>query len=143
TKEEEQAIVRMVIAENRLPAVRQVISAEGLTTLQALTRQIFIEEKLIKYITDLVFATRFPDIYGLEYTNIIEYGASPRASIAMAQVARARALLNGRDAVMPEDIKAVAHNVLRHRIIPTYHADAEGVTSEKIIDEILARIKVP
>lgn len=143
TKEEEQRIVKMVIGEEKLPQVRHIVDSEGLHHLQGLTREVFIEDKLIKYITDIVFATRFPDIYGLNYENIIEYGASPRASIGLAQVARAHAFMDARDSVMPEDIKAVAHNVLRHRIIPTYHADAEGITSDKIIDDVLAKLKVP
>ena len=143
SKKEEADIVRMVIAETGLPVVKQVVDAKAIESLQAVVRTIFLEDKLIEYITDLVFATRTPAQFGLSFDNVIEYGASPRASIALALTSRARALLDGRDAVQPEDIKSVAANVLRHRIITTYHADAEGITSEQVIQEILGRVRVP
>ena len=142
-QKEENEIVKMIISETALPKVKSVINAKGIVRLQEITRKVFIEDKLIKYITDIVFATRYPDRYNLKFENLIEYGASPRASIGFALVARALALIKGREAVMPDDIKNVAYNVLRHRIIPTYHADAEGITSIQIIEDILKKIKVP
>ena len=143
TKEEEADIVRMVIAETKLPAVKELVDAKAIEALQSVTREVFIEDRLIGYITDLVFATRNPKEFGLTFDNVIEYGASPRASIGLALTARARALLDGREAVQPDDIKSVAFNVLRHRIITTYHADAEGITSEHVIEEILKKVRVP
>ncbi len=142
-KQEEQDIVRMVIAETRLPAVKQLIDGKAIEALQDVTRGIFLEDRLIEYIAGLVFATRDPAGHGIDFDNVIEYGASPRASIGLALTARARALLDGRDSVQPEDIKSVAFPVLRHRIIMTYHADAEGITSEQVIQEILNRVPVP
>lgn len=143
TIKEEAEIVKMVIQETRLPAVDIVLQPEDILALQQETRQVFIEDKLIQYITDIVYATRTPDKYGLNLKNIIQIGASPRASIALAQVARAVAVLEGRDAVIPEDIKRIADHVLRHRVILTYHADAEGITPESVIKEMLGKIKVP
>jgi len=142
-QKEENEIVKMVISETKLPDVNQIIDARGIVKLQNITRKVFIEDKLIKYITDIVFATRQPEKFNLNFENIIEYGASPRASIAFALIARAHALIEGREAVLPDDIKGMAYNVLRHRIIPTYHADAEGITSAQIIEDILKKIKVP
>lgn len=140
---EEQDIVRMVIAETKLPEVKQVTDAKSIEALQQVVRNVFVEDKLIAYATDIVFATREPARYGLAFENVIEYGASPRGSIGLIQAARARALIEGRDSVQPEDIKGIAHDVLRHRIIPTYHADAEGITSEQIVTEVLNKVKVP
>ncbi|MBI3394739.1 MAG: MoxR family ATPase, partial [Spirochaetia bacterium] len=143
SREEEQSIVKMIMNETNLPDVPHVVDGPTLLALQEATRRVFIEEKLIKYITDLVFASRFPSEYGLKIDNMIQYGASPRASIALAQVARARALINGEKAVMPEDIKAAVNDVMRHRIIPTYQAEAEGIRSEEILRRILESVKVP
>lgn len=142
-KKEEDDIVRMVIKETRLPEVKQIVDAEALLSLQGAVRRVHIDDKLISYITDLVFATRYPDRYGLKMEQIIQYGASPRASIALAQTARARAVMNGQTSVMPEDIKANVMGVLRHRIIPTYQADAEGIKREEIIKQIMEKVKVP
>ncbi|HRG46335.1 MAG TPA: MoxR family ATPase [Leptospiraceae bacterium] len=143
TKKEEAEVVKMVIQETRLPEVQKLMTAEDILNLQKIARGIFIEDKIISYITDIIQATRDPKAYGLNLENVIQYGASPRASIALALVGRARALMFGRDSVLPEDIKAIAHNVLRHRIIPTYYAEAEGIKTEQIINEILSKVKVP
>jgi len=141
--EEERRIVRLVMNETELPAVEPVVTAEELRHLQAATRDVFVEDRLIAYATDLVFATRDPGRCGLDLDGVIELGASPRASLGLVQVARARALMDGRDAVLPEDVKAVAPDVLRHRVLLTYHADAEGMTSDGIVEQILASVKVP
>lgn len=143
TKKEEAEVVKMVIQETRLPEVQKLMTPEDILNLQKIARNIFIEDKIISYITDIIQATRDPKAYGLNLENVIQYGASPRASIALALVGRARALMFGRDSVLPEDIKAIAHNVLRHRIIPTYYAEAEGIKTEQIINEILSKVKVP
>ncbi len=142
-RRDEEGIVRMVIDETELPPVGRVLDRAGILTLQAATRSIFIEDRLIAYATELVAATRKPHALELELGHYIEYGASPRASIALAQAARATALIDGRDAATPDDVKAVAHPVLRHRIIPTYYAEAEKVGTDRMIDEILSTVKVP
>jgi MoxR-like ATPase len=142
-REEEHAIVKMVIDETRLPEVEGVLTREQILELQAATRSVFIEDRLVRYATDLVHASRRPEELQLELAPYVELGASPRASIALAQTARANALIDGRDAVTPDDVKAVAPDVLRHRVLTTYYADAEGVTSDRIVAEILATVKVP
>jgi len=143
TLEEEARVVNLVIQETALPKVRALLSAESILSLQAAVRQVHIEERLVRYLSQLVDATRHPKAYGLDLEGRIALGASPRASIALAQVSRARALFIGRGHVEPGDIKAVALPVLRHRVIPTYHAEAEGVRSVDLIEKILAAVKVP
>ncbi|RMH21346.1 MAG: AAA family ATPase [Acidobacteria bacterium] len=140
---DEWAIVRLVIDEEELPAVRELLARHQVEALQAAVRGVFIEERLIRYATELVHATRRPQEAGLELAPYVELGASPRASIALAQAARASALIDGRDAVEPDDVKAVAHPVLRHRILLTYYADAEGVASDAIVDQVLDAVEVP
>lgn len=141
---EESDIVKMVMDETTLPQVSPILDAKTILELQDVTRQVFIDDKIIEYVTHLVFTSRYPEKYGLaNLKEIIDFGASPRSSIAMAMAAKANAVLNNRDMVIPEDIKAVAMPVLRHRIIPTYQADAEGITSTMIVEEILKKTKVP
>jgi MoxR-like ATPase len=140
---DEEAIVQMVIAEQELPRLDEVLDHPTLVKLQAQARSVFVEEKVVRYATDLVQATRRPDEQGLELAPYIEVGASPRGSIALVLAARASALLDGRDAVLPDDVKAVAHAALRHRIVRTYYAEAEGVTTDAMIDDILGRLEVP
>ncbi|MCB1157651.1 MAG: AAA family ATPase [Leptospiraceae bacterium] len=141
--EEEQQVVKMVMQETKLPDMRCLLKAEDILHLQDEARKVFIEDKIIKYITDIVFATREPEKYNLDMKNIIQIGASPRASISLAMVARAKAVMEGRKNVIPEDIKDIAYDVLRHRVILTYYADAEGIRPEGIIKEILGKVKVP
>jgi MoxR-like ATPase len=143
TQEEEEKIVGMISKETKLPKTEAILDSEGILELQRVAREIFLEDKLVKYITSLVFATRDPKKFGLNFEKIIQLGASPRASIALATTSRARALLAGRDFVSPDDIKEMALPVLRHRVTPTYYAEAEGITSEKIVAEILQKVKVP
>jgi MoxR-like ATPase len=140
---EEVDIVKMVMNETKLPSVKPLLSPETILALQAEVREVYVDDRIIQYATDLVWATRDGNPHGLQFENLVEYGASPRASIAMVQIARARAFLDHRDAVTPDDIKTIAPAVLRHRIIPTYHAQAEGITSEQLVAEILQKIKVP
>jgi MoxR-like ATPase len=113
--------------------------------IQQFNQKIYADEKIEGYVTELVDATRYPENYtlGRDINGLIEYGASPRASIWAILTGKAHALLNGRGYVIPEDIKAVVHDVLRHRIILTYEADAEDITSDHIIDMLVANIKAP
>ena len=107
-------------------------------------REIYLDEKIENYITDIVFASRFPADYQLKkFTNMISYGGSPRATINLALAAKAYAFIKRRGYVIPEDVRAVAHDVLRHRIGLTYEAEAENVTTEEIINEILNTVEVP
>jgi len=143
-KEHEKDIVKMVMDEIDFPKVEVLLDPDKITNLQQVTRSIFIEDKIIDYITNIVFCSRYPKDHGMEnLQDIVDIGASPRASIYLAIVAKAHALMDNRDTVIPEDIKAIALQILRHRIIPTYQADAEGIKSEQIIEEILRKVKVP
>ena len=143
SRDDEQKIVRMVMDETELPQLKELLDAADVVALQEATRAVFVEDRIIDYATDLVAATRSGERHGLDFEGHIQLGASPRASIGLVLAARAKALIEGREAVMPEDVKAVAYDVLRHRVLLTYHADAEGVTSEQIIEKILAAVKVP
>jgi MoxR-like ATPase len=142
-KDEEQDIVSMVIDEERLPGVGELLDHEKVGQIQSAARSVYIDKRIIRYGTEIVRATRNPEDFRLELGQYIEFGASPRASIALAQAGRALALMEGREAVTPDDVKGIAPHVLRHRIIPTYYADAEKVTTDQMIDEILSTVKVP
>jgi MoxR-like ATPase len=123
--------------------ISQAMSIEQVFQLRAILDQVYCDEKVGDYILDIVFATRTPADYNLDIAHQIEYGASPRATLYLNMAARANALLNGRAYATPQDVKEIAHDVLRHRIILTYEADAEEVTSEDIIARILNQIPVP
>lgn len=123
--------------------INRILEPAQLEEIVALLREIFVDEKLKEYIVDIVFATREPDAYGVEVADYIQYGASPRATIYLSLVARAYALLQGRAFVTPQDIKTIAPNVLRHRIILTYEAEAEDITTDQIIGQIFDSVKVP
>lgn len=135
-------IVRMVLDEEELPEMKRHLSREQVLAIQRATREVFIEEKVVRYAVDLVQATRDSSA-GTRLGNYLELGASPRASIALAQAARAMALLEGGKAVTPHHVKGVAHGALRHRLIRTYHAEAEGITTDELIDELLNIVPVP
>ncbi len=143
TEQEEIQIVQMVMQEEELPKVNAVLDTKKILGLQRITRNINIEDKVLEYIRNLVFATRNPAQFGVELKEIVELGASPRGSISLARAAQARALMNGRDTVYPDDVQAVAYHVLRHRLILTYHGEAEGYTTDRVIELILQTIKVP
>lgn len=143
TPKEEVDIVQMVIQETKLPSVRPILDSNQILELQKACRTLFLEPRLIQYIVNIVHATREPSKYNLNLSQVIQIGASPRASISLALASRARAFIEGQKSVTPEFIKQVAHNVLHHRIMLTYHAEAEGIKIGKVIDEILNRIKVP
>lgn len=141
--EDERKVMRMVSTSHQ-PEIKQVISLQNIVEAKAIVNQIYLDEKIEKYILDMVFATRYPEKYGLsELKNYISFGASPRASINLAISSRAYAFLKGRAFVIPEDVKALAQDVLRHRIGLTFEAEAEEITSEEIVNRILAKIQAP
>jgi len=143
TREEEQKIMRMN-STGELPVPKPVIDPQDILKARKLVSEIYVDEKIEKYILDIVFATRNPKDYGLdELTELISYGASPRASINLALGARAMAFIRRRGYVIPEDVRSICSDVLRHRIAVTYEAEAEDITSETIISKILNRIEVP
>ena len=141
--EEEKRIIRQNITGEQ-KAVRPVLTTQEVIEARGVVRQVYIDEKIEQYIADIVFATRYPDKYGLkEIKDYIEFGGSPRASINLALAARAYAFIKRRGYVIPEDVRAVAHDVLRHRIGLTYEAEANNVTAEEIISKILNKVEVP
>ena len=141
--EDERKIMNMV-ASGHSPEIRQVISLENITEAKKLINQIYLDEKIEKYILDMVFASRFPEKYGLaDLKNYISFGASPRASINLSIAARAMAFLKNRAFVIPEDVKEIAKDVLRHRIGLSFEAEAEEITSDDIIDKIFGKIQAP
>ncbi|MGC5744157.1 AAA family ATPase [Chryseobacterium sp. DT-3] len=141
--EDERTVMRMVSTSHQ-PVVKPVISLQDIVDAKELINQIYLDEKIEKYILDMVFATRYPENYGLsELKNYIGFGASPRASINLAIASRTYAFLKGRAFVIPEDVKALAQDVLRHRIGLTFEAEAEEISSEEIINRILAKIQAP
>lgn len=141
--EEEKLIIRQNI-KGTLPGVQPVVDSRDVLEIQKLVQQIYIDEKIENYIVDLVFATREPAKYKLDDLNdIIAYGASPRASISLALASRAYAFLRGRGYVIPEDVRAVCHDVMRHRIGLTYEAEANNITADEVITRIIDTIPVP
>jgi MoxR-like ATPase len=144
TKQEEQIIIRQNVLGERGPQISQVVTMQEITQAKDLARQIYMDEKVENYILDIVFATRFPEKYKLEKLKpLIAYGGSPRASINLALAAKAHAFLNKRGFVIPEDVRSISKDVLRHRIGLTYEAEAENVNVENIIDDVLRVIQVP
>lgn len=143
SKEEEKVIIRQNIS-NEKKKVLPLLKPQEITEAQKIVEQIYLDEKIERYIVDIVFATRFPADYNLnDLTSIIAFGASPRASISLARAARAYAFLRQRGYVIPEDVRAVCHDVLRHRIGLTYEAEANNITTDEIISEILDKVEVP
>ena len=143
TKEEEKKIIRENLAA-QFPKPVAVVSPEQILKARTLVREVYMDEKIEKYIVDIVFATRFPKDHGLaKYEQLISFGASPRASISLALASKAYAFIRRRGYVIPEDVRAMCMDVLRHRIGLTYEAEAENVTTESIINEILNTIEVP
>ncbi|HMS51721.1 MAG TPA: MoxR family ATPase, partial [Chitinophagales bacterium] len=140
--EEEQQIMRLNMAET-FEKVNPVLQTSTLLRARSVVREVYMDEKIERYILSIVFATRTPQNYGLgKLQPLISYGGSPRASISLALAARALAFLNKRGYVIPDDIRAVCHDVLRHRIGVTYEAEAENISSEQIITEVLNTIEV-
>lgn len=142
-KEEEKLILRQNI-QGTYPKTSMILEPKDINKAREVVREVYLDEKIENYITDIVFSSRFPAEYKLErFESMINYGASPRASINLALAAKAFAFIKRRGYVIPEDIRAVAHDVLRHRIGLTYEAEAENVTPEDIISEILNTVEVP
>ena len=141
---EEQQILRQNTQNLSSPTIKQVVSVQEVLNAKELTRHIYMDEKIEQYILDIVFATRVPEKYQLEKIKpLISYGASPRGSINLALAAKAQAFLNKRGFVIPEDVRSICNDVLRHRIGLTYEAEAESVKVEDIIEEILKKVNVP
>ena len=143
TKEEEKQIIRQNI-QNTFQRIQALVSPQEILDVREVIKKIYIDEKIEKYIVDIVFATRYPIDCGLnDLSSIISFGASPRASISLAVAARAYAFIKGRGYVIPEDVRAVAHDILRHRIGLSYEAEANNIDSDEIISNILDKIPVP
>ena len=142
-KEEEKAIIRQNIRSEQVP-VNPVVDPREILEVQKIVQKIYIDEKIENYIVDIVFATRQPAKYGLnDLQGLISFGASPRASISLALAARAYAFLQGRGYVIPEDVRAVCHDVIRHRIGLTYEAEANNISADEVVTDILDKVAVP
>jgi MoxR-like ATPase len=143
TKEEEKLIIRQNIAQE-FPKINPVIHAETIVKARNAVRDVYMDEKIEKYILDIVFATRFPKENNLrKLDSMISYGGSPRASINLALAAKAYAFIKRRGYVIPEDVRAICHDVMRHRIGLTYEAEAENITTDDVINEVLNIVEVP
>ncbi|MCR5820946.1 MAG: MoxR family ATPase [Bacteroidaceae bacterium] len=141
--EEEKRIIRQNISGDKIK-VKPVLSPKEIMEARDVVRQVYLDEKIEQYIADVVFATRYPDRYGLtEMKDYIEFGGSPRASINLALASRAYAFIKRRGYVIPEDVRAVAHDVLRHRIGLSYEAEANNISAEEIVSRILNKVEVP
>ncbi len=146
TFEEERLIVkRMGLAEksHQIDIVEPVIDADGIIALRQLAREVYVDDKIVEYILRLVDATRFPEKYNLQLKSYIRFGASPRASIYLTRAARSRAMVEGRTYVKPDDVKAVMTEILRHRVIPTYEAEADEIDSDELVRRIREGVAVP
>ena len=143
TLEEEKLIIRENISGS-MPKVTPVTTADEILKAREVVNQVYIDEKIEQYIADIVFASRYPDRYGMpELKDMITFGGSPRASINLAKAARAYAFIKHRGYVVPEDVRAVAHDVMRHRIGLSYEAEASNITSEEIVSKIINKVEVP
>jgi MoxR-like ATPase len=142
TVEEEFEIVNR-FTKGQNPVASPICTPEDIITARKIINSIYIDDKIKKYIVDIVYSTRFPERYGLKIKNLIQNGAGPRASLNFTTGAKGNAFMEGRGYVTPDDVKAIAHDILRHRLIVSYEAEAEEITSENIVDEVLKAIKVP
>ncbi|MFM2155500.1 MAG: hypothetical protein RL516_249 [Bacteroidota bacterium] len=143
TKEEEKLIIRQNIAQE-FPKINPIIEAETIVKARSAVRDVYMDEKIEKYILDIVFATRFPKESNLrKLESMISYGGSPRASINLALAAKAYAFIKRRGYVIPEDVRAICHDVMRHRIGLTYEAEAENISTDDVINEVLNIVEVP
>lgn len=143
SREEEKLIMRENLGQI-FPVAQKVLKPADILKARSLVKEVYMDEKIEKYILDIVFSTRYPDQYNMEkYKNMIQYGGSPRASIYLAIGSKAYAFIKRRGYVIPEDVRAICHDVLRHRIGLTYEAEAENITTDNIITDILNTIEVP
>ena len=143
-RQEERDIMRLNLAGEGLPEVQKVVTPEDIVRARGVVNDVYMDEKIEKYIVDIIFATREPAEYGLsKLSPMIAYGASPRATIALAKASKAYAFIKHRGYVIPEDVRAMCHDVLRHRIGLSYEAEAENITAEDIVTEILNAVEVP
>ena len=143
SKEEELEILHRMATTKQTTSVECVMQPESITEARSLIDQIYVDEKIAQYIVDLVQTSRTPEVVSEELAEFVEYGASPRATLALTLCAKANAFLEGRGYVVPQDVKDLAHDVLRHRITTTYEAEAEGKTSDDIVSAILDFVPVP
>lgn len=142
-KEDEKLIIRQNLAKD-FPKPRQILTPDAIMKARDVVKEVYMDEKIEQYIVDIIFSTRFPKEYKLsKFASMISYGGSPRASISLAQASKAYAFIKRRGYVIPEDVRAVCQDVLRHRIGLTYEAEAENITTENIITEILNVVEVP
>ena len=143
TRDEEKLIVRENIAEV-FPSANTIVKPPDILKARSVVKEVYMDEKIEQYILDIVFASRFPDQFGLEkFVHMIQYGGSPRASINLAMGSKAYAFIKRRGYVIPEDVRAVCHDIMRHRIGLTYEAEAENITTEDIVTDILNTVEVP
>lgn len=143
TVDEEQMILSRMATLGPTPTVRSMLTADDILQSRAVVNQVYIDDKIIHYILQIIFATRYPKEYGVDIEGLLLFGASPRASMALKTVAKARAFLLGRAFVTPHDVKQIAHDILRHRLRRSYEAEAEDISADDIIDRVLAKIPVP
>ena len=142
-REEERSIIRQNLGME-FPVAKQVVTPQDIIRARNVVKEVYMDEKIEKYIVDIVHATRYPQESGLEkLAGMIAYGGSPRASISLAKAAKAYAFIKRRGYVIPEDVRAVCHDVLRHRIGLTYEAEANNITAEEIINDVLNIVEVP
>ena len=143
-KDEEQRIIRNTVSKEGFPIPNVVIDTNAIIKAREIVKQVYMDEKIEKYIVDIVYATRTPKDYNLDDLDaLIEFGGSPRASIALAMASKAYAFINKRGYVIPEDVRRVCHDILRHRIGLSYEAEAENISTETIINTILNKVEVP
>ena len=144
SRQEEQMIIRQNVQGLATPPVNPVVSTQEIIAARQMTKEIYMDEKVEQYIIDIIFATRNPEQYKLDKLKpIIAYGSSPRGSINLAIAAKAQAFLHGRGYVVPEDVRSICNDVLRHRIGLTYEAEAENITTENVIEQVLGKISMP
>ena len=143
SRAEERAILDAMATTETPPTPRAVVTAEEIVNARHVVNSLYVDDKIRDYIVDLVIATRPPIAASFALNGYVQTGASPRATIALTLAARAMAFLNGRHFVIPQDVKSVALDVLRHRVSVTYEAEAENITSENIIEKILSKLPVP
>jgi MoxR-like ATPase len=143
TREEERQILDRMAVTRELAPIAPVVSPDDVLGARALVDEIYIDDKIKEYIVNLVFATREPAAYGLDLAPLIEYGASPRATLYLTLAARAHAFLEGRGYVTPQDVKSIGPDVLRHRVIVTYEAEAEEVDADEVVKRVFDGVPVP